>query len=363
MKKQFRYKSFDDSNRIHYPDRKEAIKLEIKWKIVLIVLMLILMFFTVTSPLTITDGYAEIIELPMEGELSEIRWENYVSSDEYKDPSLHVQIFEGNDFCVSRKDKSGKAQEHHTRYIYAVVKIANASQIRSSFIGKASNDQTAKGFRIASANHAVIAINGDYFSHPYHKDTYIVRQGHEYKTSHVNKKWDLLIIDQNGDFHVIVEPTSKKLDSWIKTNITDGGLKIINTFNFGPVLIDNYENARRDLNKTMNHDYIGSAKLAQRMCICQLDNLTYLIVTSEGPDNEKDAGLTLNEFVQLLREIEGDLDGYRIRVAFNLDGGNSATLVFKDPQRNGLKKINGLNNKNAERWIKDIIYFASAWEE
>ncbi len=88
-----------------------------------------------------------------------------------------------------------------------------------------------------------------------------------------------------------------------------------------------------------------------------------MIVTSEGPDNEKGAGLTLNEFVGCLREIEGKLDGYRIKTAFNMDGGNSATLVFKDPDRNQLIKINGQNNQNAERWIKDILYFASAWNQ
>ena len=175
--------------------------------------------------------------------------------------------------------------------------------------------------------------------------------------------WDLLIIDQYGDFHVIMEPSRKKLDSWIQKNVTEGELQIVNTFNFGPVLIADGQTTSQNFNKALNCDHIGANKLAQRMCICQMDHLTYMIVTSEGPDNEKGAGLTLNEFVGCLREIEGKLDGYRIKTAFNMDGGNSATLVFKDPDRNQLIKINGQNNQNAERWIKDILYFASAWNQ
>ena len=333
------------------------------WKVMTILLMLIIMLFMVTSPLAIYDGHAEIVELPLDGKAPEINWDAFVSPYEYEDPSLHIQVFPDNDFYITRKDKSGEKKEYHTRYMYALVKVANASQIRSAFAGRAGNDQTAKGVRIATANNAVLAINGDFFSHQYHKETYVVRQGKEYKTSHVNKAWDLLIIDQYGDFHVIKEPSSKKLDNWISENVTKGGLQIVNSFDFGPVLISDYQNAYKNFNKTHNHDYIGSGKLAQRMCICQLDQLTYLVVTSEGPDNEKDAGLSLNEFVDCLRELEEKLEGYQIRVAFNLDGGNSATMVFKDPNRNALKKINGLNNKNAERWIKDIIYFTSAWKE
>ena len=334
------------------------------WKLSIILLLLSASLLLITSPLMVSEGYAEeVTPLPIDGKIPDICWDAYVSANEYLDPSLHVQVFDNNDYCVTRRDSSGREQDYHTRYVYALVQIADPSQIRSAFVGRANNDQTAKGVRIASANHAIIAMNGDYFSHKYHRETYIVRQGKEYKTTYVNKGWDLLIIDQYGDFHVIMEPSRKKLDSWIQKNVTEGELQIVNTFNFGPVLIADGQTTSQNFNKALNCDHIGANKLAQRMCICQMDHLTYMIVTSEGPDNEKGAGLTLNEFVGCLREIEGKLDGYRIKTAFNMDGGNSATLVFKDPDRNQLIKINGQNNQNAERWIKDILYFASAWNQ
>jgi len=334
------------------------------WKIAVIAVLLALLLVLAPSPITAyDDAFADVVELPEEGKGLPVNWDNYVSDDEYEDPSLHVQVFRGNSFRVVRTVK-GKEKECYTNYVYAVVKIANGSQIRSAFAGRAGNDQTAKGFRIASDNNAVFAVNGDYFSHDWHKYTYIVRQGHEYRTRYVDKKWDILIIDQFGDFHVIVEPTMEKLQSWIAENVTDGDLRIMNTFNFGPLLIENGERVREDFNTTLNHDYVGNHKLCQHMAICQLDKLTYLFVTTEGPDDEKDAGLTMNEFVDCLREVESKLeDGLRIQTAFNLDGGNSATMVFKDPAKNDLKKINAPNNKNAERWIKDVIYFSSAYQE
>ena len=43
-----------------------------------------------------------------------------------------------------------------------------------------------------------------------------------------------------------------------------------------------------------------------------------------------------------------------IQNAYNLDGGDSAVLVFNN------KKINDPENEN-ERPLADIIYFASAW--
>lgn len=335
----------------------------ILWKVALILILLTMMIVLIPSPLAIYDGYAEVIELPLEEKAPNINWDYYISKNEYLDPSLHIQIYDDNYFPIIRKNNQGHERECYTNYVYAVVKIASPTQIRSAFVGRVNNDQTAKGIRIAADNNAVLAINGDYFSHRWHKETYIVRQGHNYRVRFVDKKWDILIIDQYGDFHVIKEPTMKKMNAWIDENVKSGDLQMINTFNFGPVLIENGENALSDFNSSLNHDYIGGHKTAQRMCICQLDHLTYLIVTTEGPDDEADAGLSMNEFVMCLREIEEKLDGYTIKTAFNLDGGNSSTLIFKDPNDHALKKINAPNNKNAERYIKDIIYFVSAWSE
>ena len=168
------------------------------WKIAVIVLLLAALLVLAPSPLATSDAYAEVVDLPLEGKLSTVDWSRYLSDDDYEDPSLSVHVFRGNSFCVTRTDKKGNPQDCYTNYIYAVVKVASPTQIRSAFVGRAGDDYTVKGFRIAQENNAVFAVNGDYFCHPWHKETYIVRQGHNYKTRYVDKKWDILIIDQNG---------------------------------------------------------------------------------------------------------------------------------------------------------------------
>jgi hypothetical protein len=50
-----------------------------------------------------------------------------------------------------------------------------------------------------------------------------------------------------------------------------------------------------------------------------------------------------------------------VRQAYNLDGGSSATLVFRKNGKNWVK-VNAPNNGKI-RPLKDIIFFATAWEE
>ena len=52
----------------------------------------------------------------------------------------------------------------------------------------------------------------------------------------------------------------------------------------------------------------------------------------------------------------GKLDGRKIQFAYNLDGGNSTTVIFHNQKINATDKERG-------RDLSDIIYFATAWEE
>ena len=89
---------------------------------------------------------------------------------------------------------------------------------------------------------------------------------------------------------------------------------------------------------------------AELRAFCQLDELTYLCVTSEGPEDKDSEGLTMNEFYDCLREVEGKLDGRKIQFAYNLDGGGSATLYFNGKVMN---KLIG----NTQRPCADFLYF------
>ena len=281
---------------------------------------------------------AEVIDLPIEaGPGLEYNWDNYLSKTEYQDPSLHVQVFEG-------------GRIHDTNYLYAIVKIASPTQLRTAMAYKYNSKYTVIGEKMAEANNAVIAVNGDYFN--YNSHGYLVRQGVEYR-NRPNKAWDILIIDQHGDFHTIVEPSKKKLEQW-KTEHPD--LQIINTFNFGPVFIQDGQPRTDKFSKVENYFQIAGHREYARMCICQLDTLTYMLVSCESVLDKESTGMTLDEFMDCLREIDEKVTDYDIRVAYNIDGGGSATMVFAE------EKINSLTNPKV-RDLCDIIYFASAWQE
>ena len=59
---------------------------------------------------------------------------------------------------------------------------------------------------------------------------------------------------------------------------------------------------------------------------------------------------------QKMGEVEGKLDGRKIQFAYNLDGGNSTTVIFHNQKINATGKARG-------RELSDIIYFTTAWEE
>lgn len=308
-------------------------------KIAAIVLLLALLLVLVPSPISTYDAFAEVVELPLDasGGLP-LDWSGYTSDTHYEDPSITVDITWG-------------GRIYDTNYVYAVVQIANATQLRTAMAGRYSDDETRRGSQLAERNNAVVAINGDYFKHSDHKNGYMVRQGKLYR-NRPNKYWDTLIIDQYGDFHTIQEPSKEKMEAWLQEH---PDLVVYNSFNFGPVMIKDGQVAQEDFNKVWNHDYIGCHKECQRMAIAQLDTLTYLLVTSEGPEDQGSVGLHMDQFVECLQEIDAALTDYTIQTAYNLDGGSSCTLVFKNA------KINAPTNPKI-RQLSDIIYFASAWK-
>ena len=69
-----------------------------------------------------------------------------------------------------------------------------------------------------------------------------------------------------------------------------------------------------------------------------------MIFVCEGPEQNKRAGLNIKEVVELL-VAKG------VKHAYNLDGGNSATLMLGD------QRINDPDHKF--RRVGDMIYFAT----
>ena len=196
----------------------------------------------------------------------------------------------------------------------------------------------------------MLAVNADY--HTMYENGYLTRRGVNYR-SRPERNWDLLIIDQHGDLHGIVEPGEEKITQWQQEH---PALQMVDTFNFGPVLAQDGQWREVSRENMQNLYRIEGDKLASRLAICQLDALTYLIVACECPEDKGSRGMTLSEFTDCLREVEGKLDGRKIQFAYNLDGGNSTTVIFHNQKINATGKARG-------RELSDIIYFTTAWEE
>lgn len=247
---------------------------------------------------------------------------NCVSETVYEDASIRVEI---------SSEQVGKTMVHLAR-----VKIADPSQLRTAPAYAFDRDQTAPQTAIAQRVNAVLAINGDYFSYQSVRGGYMIRQGEMYINQPIKQR-DVLIIDGNGDFHIereITEETLAKYDDL-------GG--IINSFNFGPGLIIDGELCDR-----FKSVYNMAEDKAARSCICQVKRgeMEYLCVVSEGTDDSRGGGMTLEEFTDYVATLG-------VQNAYNLDGGNSAALMYLG------EKINAVKNRN-HRPLSDIIYFASA---
>ncbi|MBR1585473.1 MAG: phosphodiester glycosidase family protein [Clostridia bacterium] len=306
----------------------------VRWIAVALMLALI----AVLAPSGALVGEAEIVKIPLNAKTGAAPLAaGYVSDTEYEDPSIHVTI--------------GSGRMFNTNYMFARVKLADASQLRTAMEGNFRSSGEASVASLAKRAKAVLAINGDFFNEGGERLGYVVRQGTEYRKNlkpykNTGHYFDVLLIDDQGDFTILRDCDEKKLSAFQGT--------VVNSFTFGPALVVDGEVQTEfvDMNNGVN-------VAARRMCIAQTGPLEYLCVVSEGPNDADKKGLTVPQFAELVGSF-GD-----VKNAYNLDGGTSATLVFQIMNKKSgkleYKKLNAPSNPKT-RSVRDILYFASAYE-
>lgn len=305
-------------------------------RIIAVLLMLACLLVLVPSGAIVAQ--AEILQYDLTAKKGvEIQADGYLSEWEYQDPSISVKIETG--------------RIYDTNYMVAQVKLANATQIRSTMAGSYYSPSTASPITMAKRANAVFAINGDYFSSR-NGVGFTARQGKEYR-NRCNGTYDVMVIDDKGDLHILKAPTKEDMEAF-KAELTAAGGSIVNGYTFGPGLVINGEK------QTGFVDMDNAAlKSAQRMCLAQVGPLEYLCIASEGPEDKGSVGLTLEQFAELVASFEG------VQNAYNLDGGSSTTMVFQElDEKTGKRthdKINSPNNPK-RRHLNDIIYFVSAFQ-
>ena len=289
-------------------------------RIALLALMLLALLVLVPSGAIVAQ--AEILELPLDATEGLAPQESgYLSDWAYEDPSISVSI------------ETGRYEE--TNYMVARVKLANATQLRTAMASNYYNPSTSLGSTIARRCKAVLAINGDFFSSR-NGAGLVTRQGKQYRLK-CNGNFDVLVIDDQGDLHIFPAARNQDVEAFSGT--------IVQGFTFGPgLIIDGVKQTN-----LVKHTFAGGQKAAQRMCLAQTGPLEYLCISSEGPEDKGSVGLTLDQFCDLVASFEGIVNAY------NLDGGSSSTMVFRD------QKVNSPNNPK-RRPLCDIIYFVSAYQ-
>ena len=240
--------------------------------------------------------------------------------DGYEDASIRVQM--------ETREEDGVV------WRIAWVEIASPTQLRTAYAGKTiKKDTTGLVTVMAKQHNAIVAINGDNYTNEKAKHSFIYRMG-EKRQDKLNKQKDILIIDENGDFHTFIK--SAGADKFEK----ETGHQIVNAFMFGPALVKDGEVLKLD--KEYNFNPNGREP---RCAIGQLDTLSYVLVIADGRGNSGSDGATHKELAEFMASLG-------CKEAYNLDGGNSALMVFHG--ENYSDKTVG-----EERAVSDIVYIST----
>ncbi len=183
---------------------------------------------------------------------------------------------------------------------------------------------------IAQENNAILAINGDFYG--FRDYGYVMRNGYLYRETLTSGGNEDLVIYQNGNMDIIQE-----LDVSAKTLEEQGAEHI---FSFGPGLILGGEIIVDETSQVEREDASNP-----RTAIAMIEPNHYIFMVADGR-TELSSGLSLEEMAIVL-------NSYNCEVAYNLDGGGSATMVFMGEVVNN-PTTNGKDIK--ERSVSDIVY-------
>ena len=227
-------------------------------------------------------------------------------------------------------------------YNIARITIADPSQLRTAVAVPRHRTVLA----LANSVNAIVATGGDYFDSD--EGGYIVRQTEVMqKRKKPYDTRDLLCIDENGDFHILLRKRDAKKNGKSKSinaEFTDQ-LKalveahtLVNVFEWGPALV--IDGVQQDAPASYSGNLNG---LEPRCAIGQTGRLEYVMVVVDAKERNGKYGASFDDLAQLMFEL-GCIQAY------NLDGGGSASMCFHGDYF----------SDKSERGVSDIIYFATA---
>jgi exopolysaccharide biosynthesis protein len=216
---------------------------------------------------------------------------------------------------------------YDTDVYIADVKVSSIAYLKTAFAdntyGRNINDKTSV---IAGRQNAIFAINGDYYG--FRDSGWVLRNGILYRSGGNDTA---LLMDTKGRFSCDSDRDS------IEKQISN----LWQIWSFGPPLV-----VGGAVSVSRDQEISGRSSISNpRTAIGQAGDLHYIFIVSDGRTNSS-AGLSLHELAALF-QARG------CSVAYNLDGGGSATMYF-----NGrvINRPTTMGNRIIEREISDIVY-------
>ena len=228
----------------------------------------------------------------------------------YKDDNMDIKI------------TTGKTSD--TTYYVADIQLSSADYLKTALAqntyGTNITDTTSS---IAQQNNAIFAINGDYYGA--NQSGYVIKNGQVYRDT-----------DRNSDYEDL-----KESDTTVQKLVDSG---VVNTFAFGPTLVENGKVAVSE-NEEVGQAMADNPRTAIGVIEESDGSVHYIVIVSDGRTSES-SGLTLYEMAELMKS-------YGVTTAYNLDGGGSSTMYFNGQVIN---KPTTNGNKISERAVSDIVY-------
>lgn len=246
-----------------------------------------------------------------------------------------------------RKVEYGTGSEKVTYYA-ADIFVDSVSKIHASVATKNGDLTTDYVYAQALEKHALFAVSGDYFKNS--EVGLAIRDGVLYRN--VTTKNDVCLLNMDGSLEI--------LEGYDETQLGTLGRRVWQSWSFGPSLLTK-DGAVKTKNKQFNVHSTGGtfhntneesengvyAKNPRCFIGC-VEPGHYLLVVVDGRDEGYSCGVTFLEESQLAYD-EG------CEVAYNLDGGRSAMMVYRLlPTDDPTKMVN--ESYKDGRPISDIIY-------
>lgn len=197
-------------------------------------------------------------------------------------------------------------------YYTAEVFTKEEQPLRPCFAGDDTSGKTRLlAAEIACQHQAVLAVTADGFTTARYQKGTVIRMG---KLVFEKGKADTLAILPDGALGIF-SPEEATAESLLAMGVQ-------NTYSYGPMLIRG---------GALN-DAIGQCRgfaRSARAGIGMIEPGHYVIIVVDGCDDDHSVGVTLSEFTALFRP-------FRVKQAYNLDGGDDAVLCFLGEKLNGL---------------------------